>query len=167
MKSPIKAVPAGGRFNLFFMEMIIVLLFFSIASAVILKTFAAADRTSGESGRLERMAFCAQSAAEIFSANGSLEDTAEKLFGDISPQILAVDTEEGGIEMLTLSLSESCEYSPDEPSVFMTASVSHEEYGGGLLKTLHIKFEDENGGELYSMTSGAYLPRERTVSGSE
>ncbi len=44
MKSPIKAVPAGGRLNLFFMEMIIVLMFFSIASAVILNAFAASGR---------------------------------------------------------------------------------------------------------------------------
>ncbi|MCM1024373.1 MAG: hypothetical protein NC395_10000 [Prevotella sp.] len=167
MRSPMKATRAGGSLNLFFMEMIIVLLFFGIASAVILNAFAAADRVSGESGRLERMSFCAQSAAEIFSASGDLEDTAKRLFGDVPFGIPAADTSEGGSETLTVPLSEDCEYSPGDPPLFMTMSVSGEEYGGGRLKTLHITFEDENGGELYSIVSGAYLPAERTVSGNE
>lgn len=159
MKSPIKAVPAGGRFNLFFMEMIIVLLFFGIASAVILNAFAASDRLSRESGRLERMSFCAQSAAEIFSSTGSLSETAEELFG-----LTVSDSDE-----IVVPLDDGCNYSVDSPenaALLMTMTVSEGETEG--LTEMHIVFtdgSDESGETLYEVRSGAYIPPKRTVSG--
>lgn len=153
MKSPIRAVPAGGRFNLFFMEMIIVLLFFGIASAVILNAFAASDRLSRESGRLERMSFCAQSAAEIFSETGSLSETAEKLFG----------LTETASDVMTVPLDDGCGYSPENAALLMTMTVSESETEG--LLEMHIAFTDggEGGEVLYEVRSGAYLPRKGSV----
>lgn len=161
MKSPTKPRAKAVRFNLFFLEMIIVLLFFSIAAAIILNSFAASDRLAKKSRRTESMAFCAQSAAEIFSETGSLEDTMEMLFGDVSSQILCVDTDESSMEYIAIPLSEDCTFSQNEPFCCMHMNVDLEEYSGGVLKTLHINFEDENGEVLYSMTSGAYVPYER------
>lgn len=164
MKSPIKAVPAGGRLNLFFVEMIIVLMFFSIASAVILNAFAASGRLSRESGRLEKMSFCAQSAAEIFSETGSLPKTLEKLFGSGSYEILHIDFEDGGYASeVRLPLTEECAYSSENAELYMLVSVSGEEPGG--LSEMQIVFTDGNDGEvLYTITAGAYLPRKGTVS---
>lgn len=167
MKSPIKAVPAGGRLNLFFVEMIIVLMFFSIASAVILNAFAASGRLSRESGRLERMSFCAQSAAEIFSETGNLPQTLEKLFGSNSYDIRSGDLEGGGYDFqVRLPLTEECAYSPENAELYMLVSVSGEEPGG--LSEMQIVFTDGNdssdGEVLYTITSGAYLPRKGTVS---
>ena len=164
MKSPIKAVPAGGRLNLFFMEMIIVLLFFGIASAVILNAFAASDRLSRESGRLERMSFCAQSAAEIFSETGSLPQTLEKLFGSNSYDIRGADLEGGEYaSQVRLPLTEECAYSPENAELYMIMAVESEE-PEGLFK-MYIVFTDGSDGEvLYEITAGAYLPRKGTVS---
>lgn len=159
MKSPIKAVPAGGRLNLFFMEMIIVLLFFGIASAVILNAFAASDRLSRESGRLERMSFCAQSAAEIFSETGSLPQTLEKLFGSNSYDIRGDEY----ASQVRLPLTEECAYSPENAELYMIMAVESEE-PEGLFK-MYIVFTDGSDGEvLYEITAGAYLPRKGTVS---
>lgn len=159
MKSPIKAVPAGGRLNLFFVEMIIVLMFFSIASAVILNAFAASGRLSRESGRLERMSFCAQSAAEIFSETGSLSETAEKLFGaEIGSEFPY--TEEH--IMIEIPLDESCAYSLESSSVRMYMTVSEREYEG--LYQLYIKFIDNDSSQLlYEFLSGAYIPEKEGV----
>lgn len=164
MRSPMKSVPSGGKLNLFFMEMIIVLFFFSIASAVILNAFAASDRLSRESRRLERMTFCAQSAAEIFSETGSLPETLEKLFGSNSYDIRSTDLEGGGyFSRVELPLTEECAYSPENAELYMFVSVYSEEPGG--LSEMHIVFTDgSDGEELYEIMAGAYLPGKGTVS---
>ncbi len=168
MKSPIKAVPAGGRLNLFFMEMIIVLMFFSIASAVILNAFAVSGRLSRESERLERMSFCAQSAAEIFSESGSLSQTLEELFGSGSYEILNLDLEGGGYAAeAKLPLTGDCEYFPQSPEIFMILAETAEKSDSGTLKILSVKFENTDNEELYRITSGAYIPAERRSDANE
>ncbi len=147
MRSPIKAAPAGGRLSLFFVEMIIVLLFFSIASVTILRTFAASDSLSRESGRLERMSFCAQSAAELYSETGSLSQTAKELFG--------LDAENANV--LIVPLNEQCMYSNSDASLYMSMTVAKGERDG--LSELHISFSDKSGETIYEIKSGAYLPQ--------
>ncbi len=155
MRSPIKSAPKSGRLNLFLLEMIIVLLFFSIASAVIINAFVAADRISAENIRLERMSFCAQSAAECFSANADLGETAEALFG------IDHDKFENAVR-IDIPLDEKCEYAYlKDASVFMTMQLADSDYDGRL-KILHIFFKDESGNMLYEINSAAYTP-ERTV----
>lgn len=159
MRNPMKSVPSVGKLNLFFMEMIIVLFFFSIASAVILNAFAASDRLSRESGRLERMSFCAQSAAEIFSETGSLSETLEKLFGSNSYDIRG---DENALQV-RLPLTEECAYSPENAELYMIMAVESEE-PEGLFK-MYIVFTDGSDGEaLYDIMAGAYLPGKGTVS---
>lgn len=161
MKSPTKPRVKAVRFNLFFLEMIIVLLFFSIAAAVILNSFAVSDRLASRSRRTESMTFCAQSAAEIFSKTGSLSQTVEELFGSGSAKILNADLEDGSyISEATVPLTESCEYSPQSPEIFMILTETAEQAGGGTLKALSIKFENTDKEELYQITSGAYIPNE-------
>lgn len=161
MKSPTKPRAKAVRFNLFFLEMIIVLLFFSIASAVILNVFAASDGLAKKSKRTESMVFCAQSAAEIFSKTGNLSQTVEELFGDGSAEILHMDGEDGKyFSEVKLPLTESCGFSPQSPEIFLTLSETAEQFDGGTLKTLYIKFEDTDNKELYQITSGACIPKE-------
>lgn len=151
MRSPIKAAPAGGRQNLFLVEMIIVLLFFSLAAAAILRTFAAADSLSRESGRLERMSFCAQSAAELYSETGSLSETAEMLFG--------LDTEDANT--VTIPLDGQCRYSVSDASLYMSMTAVKGKRDG--LSELHIAFSDKDGETVYEIKSGAYLPEKEEV----
>lgn len=155
MRSPIKSVSRGGRLNLFLLEMIIVLLFFSIASAVILKAFVAADRMSAENMRLERMAFCAQSAAEIFSETGDIAETAEILF--------EIDSERfEGATRIDIPLDEKCGYSYlKDASLFMTMKITESEYEGRF-KAMNISFTDDEGNMLYEINAASYIP-ERTV----
>lgn len=160
MKSPTKPRAKAVRFNLFFLEMIIVLLFFSIAAAVILNVFAASDRLAKKSRLTEAMAFCAQSAAEIFSETGSLPQTVEELFGIESANMNEVD----------IPLDESCKYSPENASLYMRMYVSAEEQEG--LYSMHIRFDNGiviNGWELYELYSGAYIPpkNEKAANGDE
>ncbi len=155
MRSPTKPLHSGGRLNLFLLEMIIVLLFFSVASAVILKAFVTADRLSAENIRLERMAFCAQSAAETFSVTADIAETAETLFG-IDPQKFE------NAARIDIPLDKECSYSYlRDAEIFMTMQLVNSEYNGRL-RTLHIFFKDGDGNMLYEINTAAYVP-ERTV----
>lgn len=63
-----------SKSSLFLMELIIAILFFSIASAVCIRLFAVAHLESLQSAQLNRAVFCAQSAADALSAaNGDPE----------------------------------------------------------------------------------------------
>ncbi|MBQ3162468.1 MAG: hypothetical protein IJC04_10130 [Oscillospiraceae bacterium] len=157
MRSPTKSVRGVGRLNLFLLEMIIVLLFFSIASAVILKAFVAADRISAENIRLERMAFCAQSVAESFSVTADLAETAEDIFG-IDPENIENAT------YIEIPLKEDCTYSyMEDAGIFLTMKFVYTEYGKGQVYTaINISFKDDAGNVLYEMNSAAFKP-ERTV----
>ena len=159
MKSPTKPRAKAVRFNLFFLEMIIVLLFFSIASAVILNSFSASDRLASRSRLTESMTFCAQSTAEFFSKTGDLSQTVEELFGGSSAQIIHADLDGGVyISEAKIPLTESCEYSPQNPEIYIILTETAEQSAGGMFKTLSIKFEDTDSEELYQITTGAYIP---------
>lgn len=147
MKSPIKAIAKTERFNLFFIEMIIVLLFFCIAAVVILRAFAVSDRLARESRQMESMAFCAQSAAELYSETYSLSAAAEEMFG-ISGM--------GGASQITVPLNDRCVYSVKNPALFMTMTETKENMGGGVMFTLYIGFENSEGETVYEVSSGAY-----------
>lgn len=152
MRSPIKATAKPGRFNLFFLEMIIVLLFFCIAAAVILRAFAVSDRLARESRRTESMAFCAQSAAELYAETYSISEAAKEMFG--------ISGMENASQM-TVPLNDRCVYSVKDPSLFMIMTETKENLGGGVMFTLHIGFENDNGEMLYELSSGAYKSNAR------
>ncbi len=67
--------------NLFFIELLIVLVFFSFSIAVILRIFAAADHKQKISELTEKSVICAQSVAEAFSVCGELSEAAKLVFG--------------------------------------------------------------------------------------
>lgn len=141
--------------------MIIVLLFFSIAAAVILNSFSVSNSLAQKSRRTESITFCAQSAAEIFSKTGNLSQTVDELFGGGSAEILNADLEDGGyISEAIVPLAESCEYAPQDPKIYIILTEASEQSEGAVLKTLSIRFENSDREELYKITSGAYIPNE-------
>ncbi|MGN0675011.1 MAG: hypothetical protein ACI4KG_04630, partial [Oscillospiraceae bacterium] len=105
-----------------------------------------ADRISRESSRLEKMSFCAQTAAETFSRTGDISETAETMFG----------IKTGDISEITVPLDENCFYSPADSDLFMAMTVCGEEYGGRLIE-LRISFYDKDGAVLYEVGSGAVV----------
>ena len=65
---------------LFLMELIVMLLVFSISAAICLQVFAGARRISDESHRLDVAVMQAQTAAECWKAShGDLKETAERM----------------------------------------------------------------------------------------
>lgn len=121
--------------NLFFAEMIIALLFFSISGAVILKVFSSADMKSRESARLERVIVFAQSFAEVYSESGSVSETARLVLGEYS----------AGEEVFL-----------EDGSVNMRTSEKRTATGAGELSELTMTFTAD-GEEIYSLTCSAYI----------
>lgn len=152
MNDPMRTVRKRGRPNLFFMEMIIVLLFFSIASAVILRSFASADRLAEESRQTESISFFAQSAAEIYNADADISRTAEKLVSDG----FCVYGGASGPSSATLLM---------DNDVKLEMSETPEEYDGGCLKILEMEFTDEQGNVIYRFRTGAYIPGRAVTDG--
>lgn len=182
MKSPIKPRAKAVRFNLFFLEMIIVLFFFSIAAAVILNSFAISNSLAKKSRRTEAMAFCAQSAAEIFSETGDFSQTVETLFGTEAVERITFSPEENDLpdgyilasESIILPLDENCKYSPENKELIMMMSVFSDEYDHEGFSRLCIEFNNGimiHGAEpYYELYSGVYIPpetSERTANENE
>lgn len=131
--------------NLFFIELVLVLLFFSIAAAVILNLFAAADRRQKRNNATEGSIICAQTIAEAYSVSGDISKALELTFGK--------DELKGGEIKLDRS------FTPDENGALtLYISESEEQSNAGALRTLDMSFSD-NSGEIYSLTCSAYIPK--------
>lgn len=139
----LKAFDSGKRrpINLFFAEIIIALLFFSISGAVILQVFSKADLRSRKSAELERVILFAQTFAEAYSQSGEADKAAE----------LAAKT--GG------SYEEPDRYVMylEDGKVRMEAREQRGVSDSGTLSRLDMSFfsGDE---ELYSLSCSAYIP---------
>ena len=56
---------------------------------------------------------------------------------------------------------------PQDPEIYIILTETAEQFDGGLLKTLSIRFENTDKEELYKITSGAYIPDEREAGFNE
>lgn len=135
--------------NLFFTELIIALLFFSISGAVILQVFAAADKKARLSAEKENAMICAQSIAEVYSESGNAEETLKTVFS----QDVQFD-ESGGT--YSLKLDDKCRQSVDG-KINAEITETRETTLSGELSRLSILFTND-GGELYSLDCSAYIP---------
>lgn len=132
--------------NLFFIELLIVLLFFSFSVAVILQIFASADHKQELSDLTEGSVICAQSAAEAFSVSGDLSETAELVFG--------VDEDLGSSAVIILG--DDFKIS-DDGRITLNLKQRDEESTAGRLSYLDISFTVGET-ELYSLSCAAYIP---------
>lgn len=150
--SALKAFGGGKRrpINLFFTEMIIVLLFFSISGAVILKVFAAAELKSQQSARLERVMITAQSIAEAYSADGDLGAAVELVLGGSA---VCGENVSGAGQGDGMS---DTEYLLENGSVKLRAVQSHTVSDAGTLSDLTMTFSAD-GAEIYSLSCSAYV----------
>lgn len=120
--------------NLFFIEIIIALLFFSISGAVIMKVFAVADGKTRKSALLEEVVITAQSIAELYSCGNDAETAVRQALKDDSiGDLSAVPIEDGKV---TLSVSERRE---------------------GEMRRLSMTFTLD-GSEIYSLECSKYVP---------
>lgn len=123
--------------NLFFIEIIIALLFFSISGAVIMRVFATADSRTRKSALLENVIIAAQSVAELYSVSGDAAEAVAQAVGFRGEDLSAVPVEDGGAVM---SVSER-----REPSA------------AGELRRLSLVFT-RDGDKIYSLDCAAYIP---------
>ena len=124
--------------NLFLIEIIIALLFFSISGAVIMKVFAVADAKSRRSALLEEVMVVAQSIAEIYSSDGDAGAAVKEAAGVTAYEDLSAVPLNGG-------------------KVMMSVQESREDSGAGELCSLSIEFTME-GSEIYSLDCSVYFP---------
>ena len=143
----IKTVQPKKPSNLFLVEMIIAMLFFSVSGAVILNVFAAADGKMRRSAAGDSAMLCAQSCAEVYSLKGSAEEMAETVFGEFTAR------DDGAI---SIALDESCNPSA-EGVMTLIIREAEEDSPAGALRTAELVFmrDDE---ELRRFTCSAYVP---------
>lgn len=134
--------------NLFFTELIIALLFFSISGAVILNVFASADRKSHINAEKENAMICAQSIAEAYSVLGNADEALKTVFVQ-SPEF------DAGSGIYTIQLDNLCKPATDG-KVIMSATEEREITVSGVLSELSIVFSDGNE-ELFSLVCSAYI----------
>ncbi|MBQ8841677.1 MAG: hypothetical protein IJZ65_03485 [Ruminiclostridium sp.] len=132
--------------NLFFIELLVVLLFFSFSIAVILKIFAVADYKQNASTLTEKSIICAQSIAEVFSVNGDIADTSAFVFGE------EAEVTDG---VCRIMLDDDMKPSADgKNELIMTEK--HDETSAGVLSSLNIAFS-RNESEIYALECYAYI----------
>ncbi len=134
--------------NLFFVELLIVLLFFSLSAAIILRVFAAADykQTLGE--LTEKSILYAQSVAECYSVTADMSATVDLVFGT------SADITDGAA---VLTLDDGFNASADGKVTLTLSEISREVTAAGCFTRLSIEFslgEDE----LYALICSAYAP---------
>lgn len=135
--------------NLFFTELIIALLFFSISGAVILQVFAAADKKARLSAEKENAMICAQSIAEVYSESGSVETSLKTVFStDVQ-----YDESNGKYSM---KLDDKCRPSIDG-KIDVKLTETRETTLSGELSRLSVSFLSAEE-ELYSLDCSAYIP---------
>ena len=135
--------------NLFFTELIIALLFFSISGAVILRVFASADRRSRANAEKENAMICAQSIAETYSEFKNADEAFIAVFSE-APEF------DENIGVYTIRLDSYCRPAGDG-RIIMTASEAREKTVSGELSDLTLSFSNGES-ELFSLVCSAYKP---------
>ena len=135
--------------NLFFTELIIALLFFSISGTVILRVFASADKRSRANAEKENAMICAQSIAETYS---EIKNAGEALMTVFSQEC---EFDEGS-GVYTIKLDSYCRPAADG-IITMSAAEDREKTLAGELSELTVTFSNEEK-ELFSLVCSAYKP---------
>lgn len=145
------------RSSAFLVELLVVILFFSIASAVTIRLFAAAHQDSIQSERLYRAVTLTQSTCEAIRA---FEDSAQAL----SSLYGGYKTDENG--QMVVRFNEDWQPVGDGGAVAFelrvdSALAGQGEQGALLSAEVAVFAEDE---EIYRLTAKKYIPRNGGVS---
>ncbi len=135
--------------NLFFIELIIVLLFFSFSAAVILQIFAAADKRQDNSDAVEKALICTQSLSEAFAVTGNLAETSEIVFGEGMGEF-----NENWTEIRLDSSMKPC----GNGEVILYMSQLSRKNEAGVLERLSFEFRTDEGQLIPKTICEAYFP---------
>ena len=155
----LKKISRKRPVNTFFVELMIVVLFFSISGAVVLRMFASADSLSKANSTAAKCVMTIQSVSEIYAGNGDMKKTIDEYFG---PGAYYTSSDDSC--MVTLGEDMKPLYTEDARKRFGRASIwfsetteqgAHGRYSE-LSSRLFLLFNGAD--EVYSQTSSAYLP---------
>ncbi len=133
--------------KLFLIEMVMSVLFFSVSSALIVRTFASASEKMRENDLKNCMTMCAQNCAEVYSVSGSIDDVVVGVFGDEAV---------GKNEFL---LDEQCRYDSSGDIILSLKETQRQEDEAGCLSIMTITFSSDKGADtLYCLECSAYVP---------
>lgn len=134
--------------SLVFIEMIILLFFFTISSVIILHVFAAADTKLEENRRDEYINLTMQSLCNVFSVTGDINETAAVVLGIDE----TISTREN--DYVIIPLSSNCKYNGIDDDIIMRFDLSKEVGNAGILNYLTITAEyDDNS---FSVSCSSY-----------
>lgn len=140
--------------NSFFVEIIIVILFFTISVSVTLQLFVAANNR-------------AQQSSDLSTAVVKSEDIAEQVSGlssaDAIPKVLerATRTVSGGVEHYRLAFDRQWNEVHSDPRYVIDIALKKTLSAGGTLVSTDITVTKTTGGEkpVYTLNSAKYLPK--------
>ena len=136
--------------NLFFVEIIIVLLFFFVSGAIVMKAFATADLRA-KSSICENINLCTQSLCEGYSVKGNIEDTTALVFGE------EFSADENGECIIYLSSDCKTVLGSDE-CIILELRERKERKASGELCFLTVTFRYD-GEEIISAEASSYAPK--------
>lgn len=145
MKNKAQLQPA----NLFFIELMCVLLFFALSAAIILRVFVAADNKQKLGSLTERSIICAQSLAESYSVTGDISEAVMLVFG------AEVDDTKGSV---TVDLDSNMTISDNEVVMLQLTEISNAVDDAGRLSRMQMDFTTGET-KLFSLCCSAYIPK--------
>lgn len=138
--------------NSFFVEIILVVLFFSIACAILVQVFGKAYSNHNDANYINSATIKGQSISETFASNGSVEKSISKVFGSDFP----VDISDN-----TYTLNFDDDWKNTSKNIFYTIKItpSTESSSAGNLNIAKIEIYNKNE-LLFSTQASKYVPSE-------
>lgn len=145
----------SNQLNSFFIEIIIVILFFSISAAVTLQLFVAANNRAQQSSDLSVAVIKAQDIAEQFKGLSSLDELTEELK-------TAKRTSSGGTEHFLLEYDKQWNQAQGAPQYKIDIAVKKNTVESGVLvnadiSVLRCKSSGEN--QIFTLNTAKYLSK--------
>lgn len=146
--SPLRGATAR-RSTAFLTELLIVILFFSVASAVTIRMFAAAHDTSAQSERLHSAVIEAQSVAEVLRVEKDATAALAFLYGNVTQQD----------ELFVVQFDKSWQPVSSEGAYVLSVAQEDIAQAGGDMLTFEIHIATAQGETIYRLETGSYTPQ--------
>ncbi len=154
--------------NLFFIELIIVLVFLSISGTVVLKLFSSADLLAERTRLTEHAIMDVQSLAELYAVEGDMVKAADRLYGSNWAEVTS-----DGKCMICLDEEMRPLFTPDARDNYgrlyieMSEQRTRGKCGTYCEMDARVVLLSDGGGEVYSQTSSTYIPDIEGVDANE
>ncbi len=148
--------PSFRHLNSFFVEIILVVLFFAFSCAILIKVFANSYVQNKNADNINMAVITAQSFDNMFSSNGDLTKTVESMYGKSAAECVNND-------YVVLFLDSQGKYS-GQSGVFKIVISCNEDVNNkaGVIKSADISVLSDDG-ELVRLTSSVYVPEGKEI----